>query len=315
MPELNGVRRMLDESIEKSRRLSHELSPSVLRHFGLVSALKWLASQMKEQFGLQVELAANADRENEDDPLKLFLFRAVRELLFNVAKHAGTKIVRVALTDRGDRLVLEVTDRGVGFDTDILERASVKSGLGLVSIRERARCLGGSLKIESAPGKGSRFTLTIPLKPADVPDSRRCDPEAPEKPADPVGCEDRAGEDAVRVLLADDHQIMRQGLIRLISSHPGIEVAGEAANGRQAVERALRLEPDVILMDVSMPEMDGIEATRRIKARLPRVRVIGLSMFEDEHVSRAMIKAGVDAFLSKTVSPDRLLKAIRGPSC
>lgn len=116
----------------------------------------------------------------------------------------------------------------------------------------------------------------------------------------------------LRVLFADDHKVMRQGLIRLVSAHPDIVVAGEAANGREAVELARHLRPDVILMDISMPEMDGIEATRRIKAELPEVRVVGLSMFEDEQSSRNMINAGADSFVPKTASSAELLKAIFG---
>ena len=103
---------------------------------------------------------------------------------------------------------------------------------------------------------------------------------------------------------------MRKGLVRLISSNPGIEAAGEAENGREAVEKARQLKPDVILMDVSMPEMDGIEATRRIKAEMPEIRVIGLSLFDDEKMSETMRNAGAESFLRKTASPAELLKAI-----
>jgi DNA-binding NarL/FixJ family response regulator len=103
---------------------------------------------------------------------------------------------------------------------------------------------------------------------------------------------------------------MRQGLIRLISSQPDIQVAGEAANGREAVELARQLRPDVIVMDISMPEMDGIEATRRIKAEMPEVRMIGLSMFEDKNSAQNIINAGADCFVPKTASSAELLKAI-----
>jgi DNA-binding NarL/FixJ family response regulator len=114
------------------------------------------------------------------------------------------------------------------------------------------------------------------------------------------------------VLFVDDHKVMRQGLINLIGTQPGIHVAGEASNGREAIDRVRQLKPDVVVMDVSMPVMDGIEATRHIKAKWPEVRVIALSMVEDEHVARTMREAGAEAFVSKTASLAELLKAIFG---
>jgi DNA-binding NarL/FixJ family response regulator len=98
----------------------------------------------------------------------------------------------------------------------------------------------------------------------------------------------------LRVLFADDHKVMRQGLIRLVAGKPGILVVGEAANGREALEKVRLVKPDVVVMDISMPEMDGIEATRHIKAELPDVRVIGLSMHEDEHISQSLHEAGAE---------------------
>jgi DNA-binding NarL/FixJ family response regulator len=103
---------------------------------------------------------------------------------------------------------------------------------------------------------------------------------------------------------------MRQGLIRLVANHPNILLVGEASNGREALEQTRRQRPDVVIMDVSMPEMDGIEATRHIKAELPDVRVIGLSMHSDAHIAQTMHEAGATAFLSKTTSSAELLKAI-----
>jgi DNA-binding NarL/FixJ family response regulator len=116
-----------------------------------------------------------------------------------------------------------------------------------------------------------------------------------------------------RVIFADDHQVMRQGLIQLVSKQPDIHVVGEASNGREAVEQARRLRPEVIVMDISMPEMNGIDATRIIKSEMPQIRVIGLSMHDDESISQAMREAGADAFISKTVGPADLLKAIYAP--
>lgn len=119
--------------------------------------------------------------------------------------------------------------------------------------------------------------------------------------------------DAVRVLIADDQQLMRHSLRILVDSAPGLVVVGEAATGAETVERAGALTPDVVLMDIRMPDGDGIEATRSITADpgLTGTRVLVLSMFElDEYVYGAL-RAGASGFLLKDASPDRLLDAIR----
>ncbi|MFO8084258.1 MAG: PAS domain S-box protein [Desulfobacterales bacterium] len=309
-PLLVNVGQLLEECIEKSRYLSHELSPVVLHHSGLVSALQWLARQYHEQFGLQVDLESNGEQQFETTHLKVFLFRAVQELLFNVVKHSGVKSARVVLFTSDNCLGISVSDKGRGFNPDILNHSSLREGLGLLSLRERARYIGGNLAIESVPGKRSCFTLTVPfhryqdetsqgLKPLDY---RPCD--APAKRVDPTNTSFN------RVLFVDDHQVMRQGLIKLCAGQPGLRVVGEAANGREAIRMAHKLKADIVVMDVCMPEMDGIEATRRIKAELPDVRIIGLSMSGDEHITRAMLEAGAEAFVSKTASSAELIKAI-----
>jgi DNA-binding NarL/FixJ family response regulator len=105
---------------------------------------------------------------------------------------------------------------------------------------------------------------------------------------------------------------MRKGLIQLIAGHSDINVVAEASNGKEALEKALELNPDVVVLDVSMPEMDGVEAAGRIKSELPAVRIVGLSMFEDEHIGEAMRAAGASTFVSKTASSAELLRAIYG---
>jgi PAS domain S-box-containing protein len=307
-PELDHVSRILEESIAKSRRLTHELSPPVMYHGSLSSAMEWLSGQMKEHFGLSVHLESENMPELKNSPVKIFVFRAVQELLFNIVKHAGVKSASVLLSGKNSHLDVTVSDHGKGFDKSDLERSKVEKGFGLISIRERAHHIGGDLIIESEPGQGSRIHLTVPVQPA----TGEIVPVTLEAPLYAVAQETPSRSAGLRVLFVDDHKVMRQGLIRLITSQPDIEVAGEAANGKEAVELARQLHPDVILMDISMPEMDGIEATQRIKAVMPTVRVIGLSMFEDKSSAQNIINAGADCFVPKTASPAELLKAIYG---
>jgi len=115
-----------------------------------------------------------------------------------------------------------------------------------------------------------------------------------------------------RVLVVDDHALVRRGVATLLAREPDLEVVGEADNGQRAIELTRQLTPDVILMDVSLPGMNGIDATRAIHAEFPALRVIGLSMFENLEQPAAMREAGAVRYLSKSDSAEALLAAIRG---
>jgi len=117
--------------------------------------------------------------------------------------------------------------------------------------------------------------------------------------------------DAIRVLLVDDHAVVREGLRNFLALQDGLEIVGEASDGNEAIEQAERLEPDVILMDLVMPGLDGIGAMRQLRARSPSSRVIVLTSFlEDERVLPA-IQAGAAGYLLKNVEPAELARAIR----
>ena len=119
-----------------------------------------------------------------------------------------------------------------------------------------------------------------------------------------------AGE-KIRVLLVDDHKILREGLVGLLRTQPDIVVVGEADNGETAVTLARDLEPDVVVMDVSMPNVNGIAATHRISVERPGVRIVALSLHESEQMTSTLIQAGAVAYLTKGGSSDELFAAIR----
>ncbi len=118
----------------------------------------------------------------------------------------------------------------------------------------------------------------------------------------------------IRVLLADDHAILRKGIRMLIDAQPDLEVVGEAKTGREAIEEARKLKPDVVVMDVSMPELNGIEGTRQICDELTQTKVIGLSMHKDSVYVRELLRAGARGYLLKDSEDDDLLRAIRAVS-
>lgn len=115
----------------------------------------------------------------------------------------------------------------------------------------------------------------------------------------------------IRVLLADDHRILRQGVRMLIDSQKDMEVVGEAKTGREATEEARRLKPDVVVMDVSMPELNGIEGTRQICDEMKHTRVLALSMHKDAVYVREILRAGARGYLLKDSEDDDLVRAIR----
>ncbi len=114
-----------------------------------------------------------------------------------------------------------------------------------------------------------------------------------------------------RILLADDHAVVRQGFKMILDAQADMEIVGEAANGREAVELAAQLHPDIVVMDVAMPELNGIEATRRLLSDSPHTRVIALSMHKDSVYVREILRAGARGYLLKDSGADDLVKAIR----
>jgi two-component system response regulator NreC len=115
----------------------------------------------------------------------------------------------------------------------------------------------------------------------------------------------------IRILLADDHALVRHGFRMILAAQPDMEIAGEAGNGREAVELAQKLKPDVVVMDVAMPELNGIEATRRLIELSPRTRVLALSMHKDAVYVREILRAGARGYLLKDSADADLLAAVR----
>lgn len=118
----------------------------------------------------------------------------------------------------------------------------------------------------------------------------------------------------IRLLLVDDHQIVRAGLRMLLQTEPDIEIVGEASSGDEALQAARTLHPDVIVMDIAMSGMGGIEATRQIKSLCPNTAVLALTMYEDEQHFFAMLHAGASGYVPKRAAPDELAQAIRAVS-
>jgi len=311
---LAQAKQHLDEAIAAARSLNFELFPPVLQHSGLPAALTWLAHWTQQKYDVKVAVSADPRADSARKDVRTLIFESVRELLFNAVKHAKVDRVALDLTlDTDERLCITVSDDGIGFDPASLGDRSrdVEVGWGLFSIRERVALLGGRLDIESAPGKGTRFRLVAPRGSAQtsIAEGPLVPPPITLPPITPLPIVDagRSSSQALRILIADDHIAVRMALREILHERPELRVVGDAANGFEAVAHAHTLRPDVILMDVSMPHMDGIEATRRIHAELPSIQIVGLSMQARAMEVQAIEQAGAADFFVKGVDTDRLI--------
>ena len=303
---------LLNGALDDARSLTSQLSPPILRTGGLLAGLTWLVRWSRETHRLTVHLQAPIwEMPALPEDLTVLLFQSVRELLFNVVKYAQVSEASIALAQTPEGLTITVADQGVGFDpTQLRARGGVTGGFGLARTRHRLELLGGTLDIASAPGQGTRVTLAVRAPKVDrpAPPAERSEEGAPIPAAGaPASGEQRK----VRVLLADDHQVVRQALAQMLRAEPDVEVVGEAGTGTAAVTLVRQLAPDVVLMDINMPELNGIEATGAIHAETPAVRVIGLSMYDSADQQAAMQQAGAVAYVSKSAPAEELLAAIR----
>lgn len=294
---------LLEEAIGRSRTLSHELNPPALRNRGLVAALKTLAAETHQTHDLEVRVLAPEETIPMSELAKSVAYRAVQELLFNIVKHAGVDDATIDVRLIGEGLEISVRDRGHGFNVDEALKRDSPTGLGLISVRERLEAIGGVLQIESLPNAGSTLTIFLPTR------GMQAQGTLTQRAADHG---EHPAERKTSIVLVDDHAVIRQGIALLLNEEPDLEVVGEADTGADAVELVRQLRPDVVVMDLTMPGMNGDEATRRILAESPTTRVIGLSMHSEREAEEAMLAAGAVAYLPKAGPSSDLIASIRG---
>jgi len=163
------VRDLINESIQQTRSLMTELSPSVLYELGFTAAVEWLLEQLKAKHGVTVRLESDLKMRRLDQDLQVLLFQTVRELFFNIVKHAKASHASVTIREIGDHIRVRVKDDGVGFDKSRLGNGMDREGgFGLFSIRERLEHFGGRLDIHTRPGKGTSVTIEAPRRKSRI---------------------------------------------------------------------------------------------------------------------------------------------------
>ena len=278
---LSEAKHHLDEAIAAARSLNFELFPPVLQHSGLPAALTWLANWTRDKLQARRPGRRRSARRfrAQGRPHAAVRVGQRAPLQCGQARARGSSHARAGARRR--RSAVHHRHRSGDWVRTGGTRRPIEGrpgGLGLFSIRERLTLLGGRFDVDSAPGKGTRVRLVAPRGAAQSAGADAgVSSLAPIRPAS-AGDSGRASPDALRILIVDDHAAVRKALRDILHERPQLSVVGDASNGVEAIAHAHTLRPDVILMDIAMPHMDGVEATARIRAELPGIEILGLSM-------------------------------------
>ncbi len=164
LDELSGVGQLIDKATDTARSLALELNPPILKNEGFDASLQWLTRHMAQRYGLSIETRISPEVTDVGEVDRILIIQLVRELLFNVVRHAKTKDVSIEAEKNGKKLRIVVKDRGVGFDADaVRDRQGSSKGMGIFSIEERLRLFGGNLEIESERSRGTTATILLPV--------------------------------------------------------------------------------------------------------------------------------------------------------
>jgi DNA-binding NarL/FixJ family response regulator/signal transduction histidine kinase len=317
---LEAARAQAKKALEDTRRAVQGLAPVPLERLTPAQAIEEEARQFEAQEGIPTPFLLSGEEQPLMPEQRTALLRIAQEALSNARKHARATRVRVGLQYGPEEVVLVVEDDGVGFDLTARAAPGPEGGYGLFGMNERARLLGGEARIESTPGWGTRVLARLPYRPASAltpgQSVRAPEPSAPgtESPRIPAPIPVRPpplSATAIRALVVDDHAVTRQGLRAMLEANGDIIVVGEASDGAQAQEQARALHPDVVLMDLQMPNVDGLEGLRRIHAEQPELPVVVVTTFQTDDSVREALGAGARGYLLKDAEPADLVAAVR----
>ena len=293
-------------ALEEARRSVLGLHPTPLQHHSLRDALSPELAGLAKRAGVATQFYVQGAERALAADLATALFRVAQEAFQNIYKHAAARHVILGLAFEADAVVLTIEDDGVGFvPGPALPQAA--GGFGLLSMAARAHSLAGELVITSHPGHGTAVRATLPYaRSAPAPAAVVLPGDRPATPSPAAGL--------TRVLVVDDHPLARQGIRRILEGQPDVQVVGEAEDGLIAVAQTERLHPDVVLLDLQLPRLSGLEALPRLRTAHPAVEVVILTTFDQDEQVFAGLKAGARGYVLKDAPPETLVAAVRAAS-
>jgi two-component system, NarL family, sensor kinase len=310
--EGRDIVRMIGEEI---RTLSYLLHPPLLDESGLGSAIRWYAEGFQKRSGIQLTVNISPDLGRLSTEVEMALFRVVQESLTNVHRYSGSPDAEITVVGTPDAVNLEVVDHGKGIEAGTA-RVKVEGiaalGVGIPGMRERLRQLGGQLEVDFGRD-GTRVSASVPFKKAKAADTAEEFEIAVVASTNGKSNGDTTSSSDMRrrILIADDHEVMRRGVRGLLESHDEWAVCGEAFEGREVVVKSRELRPDLIIMDINMPGLTGIDAAQQIRKENPAAKILFFSVHESAQTVREVVNVGAQGYVAKSRAGHDLVDAVR----
>ena len=289
------------------RTLSYLLHPPLLDESGLTAALQWYLQGLEKRTGLhlhvQLDVLPRLTRDRE-----IALFRVVQESLTNVLRHADATNVWIRSAVNGENLEIYVEDNGRGISPQKLSHArkGYTGGVGIAGMDQRLRQLGGRLRVSST-GHGTVVCASAPItgtpveKSVNVPQSALQSPSQTTPERSPVK----------RILIVDDHEVTRRGIRALLAEEKDLEICGEASNGSDAIARAFDLHPDLIILDLIMPQVGGLSVATHLRHAGLDSKILVFSTHSFPGIEKTLQAAGCEGYVFKYDASEELVRAVR----
>ncbi|MGB6875139.1 MAG: response regulator [Candidatus Acidiferrales bacterium] len=298
---------------EEIRTLSYLLHPPLLDELGLPSAVKWFAQGFQQRTGIRVDVDIARDLPRLRPDVEVALFRVVQESLANVHRYSESPTAYVRVSRDRDEFKLEVGDSGKGMQigkTKIPGADLAPLGVGIQGMRQRIRQFSGRLEILSKLGKGTVVLAVLPIRELCLQIQGEEKKTSQEEEGHRKSGNEETGSRR-RILIADDHELLRRGVRSMLENETDLQVCGEAIDGIDAVEKTLTLSPDLVILDINMPALNGLATVRQILRARPETKILIFTVHDSEQTVHESFLAGAHGFLSKGKAGRDLIDAVR----
>ncbi|MGE6539388.1 response regulator [Bacillus luti] len=276
--QLDSLLQLARNSMEEVRLYLHQLDLSQ-ESLPLAVTLQQLTEEFKKHAKVNVRTRIIGEEYMASKQSKMTLYRSLQESLTNAVRHGHSTEIIVSLHFEPQQIRLDVQDNGCGVE-------EWKDGFGLTAMKERVSQSQGRVIVYSKKGEGTLISCVLPKQV-------------------------QLSNEQIRLCIVDDHSFIRESLHTILDGQEDLQVVGMAEDGERAMELCERLKPDVVLMDLEMPNLDGIHATKMIKEKWPDIRVLILSTFQNTERAKEIIRNGADGYLLKSIDSRELAESIR----